>query len=113
MKVIKRDGRKEAVSFDKVLQRIELLANGIHKNGDSFAPALDIDVIPVAQKVINEIKDNISTRELDEYAASTCASMVTTHPGYSILAGRIIISNHQKNTLRSGEATESSKMTRR
>jgi len=49
-------------------------------------------------KVISQIKDKITTKELDEYAARTCAARVITHPDYAELAGRIIVSNHHKNT---------------
>ncbi len=101
MKVIKRDGRREEVSFDKVLRRLKLLCSGKHKNNRKFAEPLEIDITSISQKVINEIKDAITTTELDEYAATICASMTMEHPDYAILAGRIIISNHQKNTLSS------------
>lgn len=98
MRVIKRDGRREPVSFDKVLRRLHLLSTGIHKNGVRFAKELDVDVTPLSQKVIQQIRDGITTKELDEFAASTCANLVKDHPDYSDLAGRIIISNNHKNT---------------
>lgn len=98
MKVTKRDGRQEPVSFDKVLTRLKLLSTGLHKNGTRFGRKLDIDVTPISQRVISQITNNITTRALDEYAASTCANMVKEHPDYSDLAGRIIVSNHHKNT---------------
>lgn len=101
MKVIKRDGREEPVSFDKVLKRLQLLASGTHKTGDRFGAELDIDVTPISQQVISQIRNGISTKELDEFAASTCANMVMEHPSYNELAGRIIVSNHHKNTLTS------------
>jgi ribonucleoside-diphosphate reductase alpha chain len=105
MKVIKRNGRTENVSFDKVLKRLQLLANGRHTNDETFGNPLDIEVIPIAQKVISEIRDGISTRRLDEFAAETCADMVRFHPDYNTMAGRIIISNHQKNNPQSFEYT--------
>ena len=101
MKVLKRDGRREEVSFDKVINRLKFLCSGTTSAGHRFGPSLNIDIIPLAQKVINEIRDGITTRELDEFAASTCASLVMDHPNYTELAGRIIISNHQKNTVTS------------
>jgi len=99
MRVIKRDGRKEDVSFDKVIKRLEHLCSGKTYDGQIFGKPLDVDIIPLAQKVINEIRDGITTRQLDEFAASTCADLVMDHPDYAELAGRISISNHQKNTL--------------
>lgn len=89
MYVIKRDGRQEEVSFDKVLHRIQKLAVGLeHVN-----PAL------VAQKVCNQIQDGIKTSDLDEFAAETAAMMVgRAHPNYGKLAARIAIDNHHKNT---------------
>jgi len=98
MRVIKRDGRQEQVSFDKILRRLQLLASGKHNNGEKFSHQLEIDVTPICQKVIMQIRDGITTKELDEFAASVCASMVMEHPDYAELAGRIIISNHHKNT---------------
>ena len=99
MKVIKRDGREEDVSFDKVIKRLQHLCSGKTFDGQVFGRPLDVDIIPLAQKVINEIRDGITTRELDEFAASTCADLVMDHPDYAELAGRISISNHQKNTV--------------
>ena len=89
MYVIKRDGRQEEVSFDKVLHRIQKLAVGLeHVN-----PAL------VAQKVCNQIQDGIKTSDLDEFAAETAAMMVgRAHPNYGKLAACIAIDNHHKNT---------------
>jgi ribonucleoside-diphosphate reductase alpha chain len=89
MYVVKRDGRQEEVSFDKVLHRIQKLAVGLeHVN-----PAL------VAQKVCSQIQDGIKTSELDEFAGETAAMMVgRAHPNYGKLAARIVIDNHHKNT---------------
>lgn len=87
--VTKRDGRKEPVSFDQVLRRIQSLADGLaHVNPDL-----------VAQKVCSQISDGIKTSELDEFAAETCAMMQARfHPNYGKLAARIVIDNHHKNT---------------
>jgi ribonucleoside-diphosphate reductase alpha chain len=89
MFVTKRSGEREKVSFDKVLARIEKLAEGLeHVN-----PAL------VTQKVCSQIQDGIHTSDLDSFAAETCAMMVGRgHPNYGLLAARIAVDNHQKNT---------------
>lgn len=97
MKVIKRDGRREDVSFDKVINRIKFLCQGTTNNGQIIGAPLSIDPIIIAQKVINEIRDGITTRELDEFAAETAASMIMDHPDYGVLAGRICVSNHHEN----------------
>jgi ribonucleoside-diphosphate reductase alpha chain len=87
--VTKRDGSKQAVSFDQILKRIQLLADGLeHVNPDL-----------VAQKVCSQIADGIKTSDLDEFAAETCAMMqARNHPNYGKLAARLVIDNHQKNT---------------
>ena len=87
MRVIKRNDEMEDVSFDKVLNRLKNLSSG-----------LTIDVSEIAQKVCSRIYDGVKTYELDELAAYLCSSMSIEHPDYSILASRIIISNHHKNT---------------
>ena len=87
MRVIKRNGEMEDVSFDKVLNRLKNLSSG-----------LTIDVSEIAQKVCSRIYDGVKTFELDELAAYLCSSMSIEHPDYSLLASRIIISNHHKNT---------------
>jgi ribonucleoside-diphosphate reductase alpha chain len=87
--VTKRNGSQEPVSFDQILQRIrELSENLEHVNPDL-----------VAQKVCMQLSDGIKTSELDEFAAQTCAMMQSRyHPNYGMLAARILIDNHQKNT---------------
>lgn len=87
MNVIKRNGRKEPVSFDKVTKRLKNLSND-----------LSVDLIPVAQKVIARIYNDVKTTELDELAAQICMSLESTHLDYGKLASRIIISNNHKNT---------------
>jgi ribonucleoside-diphosphate reductase alpha chain len=87
--VTTRSGNREPVSFDKVLKRIQSLADGL----DHVNPDL------VAQKVCSQIADGIKTSELDEFAAETCAMMqARNHPNYGKLAARLVIDNHQKNT---------------
>lgn len=88
MKVLKRDGCFEDVSFDKVLRRIQCQCGDL----------TGVDPHNIAQKVCSRIYDGVKTSELDELAAQMCASLVTEHPDYGILASRLIVSNHQKNT---------------
>ena len=87
MYVIKRDGRKEPVAFEKVSERLRKVADGLHVN-----------VTAIAQKVLTQIVNGINTSELDVLAANLAISNVTTHPDYGVLASRVIISNHQQNT---------------
>lgn len=93
MRVIKRNGEYEEVSFDKILNRIKALS----KN-DEFSK-LNIDETIVAQKVIQEIHDGVKTSELDELSSQIAIAMYSKNPEFKILAGRIIISNHHKNTM--------------
>ncbi len=93
MLVIKRDGRRESVKFDKVTARIEKLCYGLHM--DFVSP------IDVAKKVIDGIYDGVTTVELDNLAAEVAASLTTKHPDYAILAARIAISNLHKVTQKS------------
>lgn len=87
MRVIKRNGQEENVSFDKVLNRLTKLSDG-----------LTIDISEIAQKVCSRIYDGVKTMELDELAAYLCSSLSIENPEYSVLASRIIISNHHKST---------------
>ncbi len=96
MFVLKRDGRKEAVRFDKVTARIQKLAYSLSEHVDTFA---------VAQKVIEGIFDGVTTSQLDSLAAEIAASMTTRHPDYAILAARIAVSNLHKNTKKSFSET--------
>ena len=87
--VTKRNGTREPVSFDQILQRIRKLSDGL----DHVNPDL------VAQKVCMQLSDGVKTSELDEFAAETCAMMQSRyHPNYGMLAARILIDNHHKNT---------------
>ncbi|WP_259070539.1 ribonucleoside-diphosphate reductase subunit alpha [Mucilaginibacter sp. X4EP1] len=97
MFVIKRDGKKESVKFDKITARIEKLCYGLN-------PAL-VDPIDVAQKVIEGLFDGVTTSELDNLAAETAASLTTKHPDYALLASRIAVSNLHKNTIKSFSET--------
>jgi ribonucleoside-diphosphate reductase alpha chain len=87
MRVIKRNKEYEDVSFDKVLMRLKNLSSD-----------LNIDVYEIAQKVCSRIYDGVDTFQLDELAAYLCSSLSIDNPDYSLLASRIIVSNHHKNT---------------
>src|SRR6478609_4056118 len=93
MYVIKRDGRRESVKFDKITARVEKLCYGLDLNF--------VEPIDVAKKVIDGIYDGVTTVELDNLAAEIAASMTTRHPDYAILAARIAISNLHKTTSKS------------
>jgi ribonucleoside-diphosphate reductase alpha chain len=96
MFVIKRDGRKESVKFDKVTARIGKLSYGL-------SPM--VDIYEVAKKTIEGIYEGVPTTELDNLAAETAASLTTTHPDYAILASRMAVSNLHKNTTKSFSQT--------
>jgi len=87
MYVKKRDGRNEPVAFEKVVERLRKVGEGLHVN-----------VTALAQKVLMQIVDGVKTSELDELSANLSISNVTVNPDYGVLASRIIISNHQKNS---------------
>jgi len=87
MRIIKRDGSEEPVSFDKVLKRIQKAAKG-----------LVVQVDTLAQNIISQICDGISSSKLDDLAGQLAASLSTLHPDYATLASRLTISNHHKNT---------------
>jgi ribonucleoside-diphosphate reductase alpha subunit len=93
MLVIKRDGRRESVKFDKITARIERLCYGLDLNF--------IDPVDIAKKVISGIYDGVTTVELDNLAAETAASLTTKHPDYAVLAARVAISNLHKVTSKS------------
>ena len=88
MRVLKRNGEYQDVSFDKVSHRIRKLSEGLKS----------IDPIVVAQKICSQIYDGVKTSELDELTARFCASKATDNIEYGTLASRIIISNNHKNT---------------
>ena len=90
MQVIKRDGHKEPVKFDKITARIEKLCYSLNRDY--------VEPVQVAIKVINGLFDGVTTVQLDILAAEICATMTTIHPDYATLAARIAVSNLQKNT---------------
>ncbi len=92
MYVIKRDGRKEQVMFDKITARIRKLCYGFSEL---------VDPLKVAMRVIEGLYDGVTTSELDNLAAEVAATMTTAHPDYARLAARISVSNLHKNTKKS------------
>ena len=97
MFVIKRDGTRESVKFDKITARIQKLCYGLEST--------HVEAIKVAMKVIEGLYDGVSTTDLDNLAAETAASLTTNHPDYAILASRIAVSNLHKNTTKSFSKT--------
>ncbi len=97
MLVIKRDGRRESVKFDKITARIEKLCDGL--NSDFVKP------VEIAKKVIDGLYDGVTTIELDNLAAEIAATMTTRHPDFAKLAARISISNLHKVTEESFSTT--------
>ena len=81
-------------SFDKIQKRIKYLSSML---GDDL-PRLNVNPFVITQQVCSRIFDGVATRQLDELASQICASMMTEHPDYGVLASRIVVSNHQKNT---------------
>lgn len=97
MFVIKRDGTRESVKFDKITARVQKLCYGLEPT--------HVEPIKVAMKVIEGLFDGVSTTDLDNLAAETAASLTTNHPDYAILASRIAVSNLHKNTTKSFSKT--------
>ncbi len=87
--VIKRSGKKEVTSFDKILNRIKKL--GKESN-------LDVNYTSLSVKIIDRLYPNIPTTLIDELTAQQCAALSTINPDYGVLASRVLISNHHKNT---------------
>ncbi|HEX8576945.1 MAG TPA: ribonucleoside-diphosphate reductase subunit alpha [Flavobacterium sp.] len=96
MFVVKRNGYKEPVMFDKITDRIKKLCYGLNDL---------VDPVKVAMRVIEGLYDGVTTSELDNLAAETAASMTISHPDYAQLAARIAISNLHKNTTKSFSET--------
>ncbi len=93
MLVVKRDGRRESVKFDKITARVEKLCYGLDPKF--------VNPVEVAMKVINGLYDGVSTQELDNLAAEIAATMTTRHPDFAKLAARIAVSNLHKVTSKS------------
>lgn len=92
MNVVKRDGRKEPMMFDKITARVRKLCYGLNEL---------VDPVKVAMRVIEGLYDGVTTSELDNLAAEIAATMTTSHPDYARLAARISVSNLHKNTKKS------------
>ena len=92
MYVVKRDGRREQVQFDKITARVKKLCYGLHQN---------VDPVAVAMRVIEGVYDGVTTSELDNLAAEVAATNAVNHPDYAQLASRIAVSNLHKTTLKS------------
>jgi ribonucleoside-diphosphate reductase alpha subunit len=90
MLVKKRNGNMEVIAFDKILRRIKTIGTEV---------GIKINYTTLAMKVIDQLYNGISTTQIDELSAQQCASLASTHPDYNVLASRITISNHHKNTL--------------
>jgi len=86
--VIKRNGQREIISFDKILNRVKKLGGN----------DLSVNYTSLVQKIIDRLYDEIPTTQIDELTAQQCASLITTHGDYGELASRILVSNHHKNT---------------
>ena len=89
MRVTKRNGELEEITFDKILNRVKNVGQEAN---------IHINYTSLVMKVIDQLYDTIKTTLIDELAAEQCAAMSTSHPDYAMLSSRIIISNHQKNT---------------
>jgi len=89
MRVTKRNGQLEEIAFDKILTRIKKLGQ---------EASIQINYQQLVMKVIDQLYDTIPTTKIDELSAEQCASLSTLNPDYGTLAGRIVVSNHQKNT---------------
>ncbi|KAJ1641453.1 YIL066Cp-like protein [Pavlovales sp. CCMP2436] len=90
MHVIKRDGNRQPVRFDKITSRIDKLCQGLDRNY--------VDVGLIAQKVVAGVHNDVRTSQLDDLACETAAYMTTQHPDYGKLAARLAVSNLHKST---------------
>ena len=91
--VLRRDGTREPVRFDRILERVQRQAEGLR----------GVDVVRVTKTVVQGVHDGVTTRALDDLAAETAASLTARHPNYSVLAARIAISRLHKHTQASVE----------
>ncbi|MDH3795482.1 MAG: ATP cone domain-containing protein, partial [Flavobacteriaceae bacterium] len=96
MYVVKRDGKKEPMMFDKITARVRKLCYGLNTL---------VDPVKVAMRVIEGLYDGVTTSELDNLAAEIAATLTTAHPDYAKLAARISVSNLHKNTKKSFSET--------
>ena len=96
--ILKRDGSKEILSFDKILKRVKAL-------GTETKPHLNVNYSQLVMKVVDQLYNTMPTYVIDELTAEQCASLITKHLDYGTLASRIIVSNNHKNTLASFAVT--------
>ena len=96
MYVIKRDGKKEAISFDKILKRVKMLGEEV---------GINLNYTSLVIRIIEQLYDGIETKKIDELTAQHCATQITVHPDYGTLASRVVVSNNHKNTLHSFSET--------
>ena len=96
MYVVKRDGHREPIMFDKITARVKKLCYELNPL---------VDPVRVAMRVIEGLYDGVTTSELDNLASEIAATMTTTHPDYAKLAARISVSNLHKNTKKSFSKT--------
>lgn len=96
MYVVKRDGRKEPIMFDKITSRVRKMCYGLNSL---------VDPVKISMRVIEGLYDGVTTSELDNLAAEVAATMTTTHPDYATLAARISVSNLHKSTKKSFSET--------
>lgn len=92
MRIVKRDGTMQVVSFDKILRRIKTIGSM------ASSDPIKINYTQLTMKIIDQLYDKISTTKIDELTANQCASMSSIHYDYGTLASRIIVSNCHKNT---------------
>ena len=90
MEVVKRDWRREKVSFDKIIRRIEGICEQLNLHR--------VDPIEIAKETIQNLYDGVKTEELDFFAANKCAEKIVDDPEYNKLAAGLCISNLHKNT---------------
>lgn len=86
--ILKRDGTREEVKLDKILERIRALSHGLDR----------VDAVRVAKRVVQGVADGVTTAALDDLAADTAASLASVHPQYSLLAARVAVSRLHKTT---------------
>merc|ERR1719162_1229369 len=88
--VVKRDGSHQNVEFDKITARVRALCDGL--SSEYVNPVL------ITQKVVEGVYNGVTTSEVDNLAAETCAYMSQKHHDFSKLAARIAVSNLHKST---------------
>jgi ribonucleoside-diphosphate reductase alpha chain len=89
MRVTKRNGELQDMLFDKILSRVKKLGKEAN---------IQLNYSALVIKIIDQLYDGIQTTKIDELTAQQCASNASNHPDYNTLAGRIVVSNHHKNT---------------